>query len=169
MTRPVLAKCGSGIASQDFLGPAMSLQSEADPMTHTSRKMVEIVARKTSLMPCILDDDPGQLNMLSAVIVDMGYEPIPMHDPKDVLKFVQYGRCQLLLADFHMPGMRRYEFLDQVLRCDPGVHVIVMTKEYTLETALEAIRRGAADFLPKPVDRARLKETLDEVAALNDQ
>jgi DNA-binding NtrC family response regulator len=65
--------------------------------------------------------------------------------------------------------MRRYEFLDQVLRCDPGVHVIVMTREYTLETALEAIRRGAADFLPKPVDRARLKKTLDDVAALYDQ
>jgi len=68
-----------------------------------------------------------------------------------------------------MPGMHRYEFLDRVLRCDPGVHVIVMTREYTLETALEAIRRGAADFLPKPVDRARLKKTLDEVAALYDQ
>jgi len=138
-------------------------------MTYTSRKMVEIVAGKTSLMPCVLDDDPAQLNMLSAVIAEMGYEPIPMNDPQDVLKFVQYGRCQLLLADFHMPVMNRYEFLDQVLRCDPSTHVIVMTKEYTLETALEAIRRGAADFLPKPVDRVRLKEALDEAAALCDQ
>jgi DNA-binding NtrC family response regulator len=138
-------------------------------MTHTSRKMVEIVARNSSLRPCILDDDPAQLNMLSAVIAEMGYEPIPMHDPEDVLKVVQYGVCRLLLADFHMPGMRRYEFLDQVLRCDPGVHVIVVTKEYTLETALEAIRRGADDFLPKPVDQPRLKKMLDEVAALYDQ
>jgi DNA-binding NtrC family response regulator len=72
-------------------------------------------------------------------------------------------------ADFHMLGMQGYEFLDQVLSCDPGVHVVVMTKEYTLETALEAIRRGAADFLPKPVDRAGLKKKLDEVAALYDQ
>jgi DNA-binding NtrC family response regulator len=147
----------------------MSSKSEPDLITYTSGKIVEIVARKTSLMPCILDDDPAQLNMLSAVIAEMGYEPIPMQDPEDVLKFVQYGQCRLLLADFHMPGMRRYEFLDQVLRCDPGVHVIVMTKEYTLETALEAIRRGAADFLPKPVDRVRLKETLDEVSAQCDQ
>jgi len=138
-------------------------------MTYTSRKMVEIVVRRSSLRPCILDDDPAQLNLLSAVIADMGYEPIPMHDPEDVLNVVQYGGCRLLLADFHMPGTLRYEFLDQVLRCDPGVHVIAMTKEYTLETALEAIRRGAADFLPKPVDQARLKKTLDEVAALYDQ
>jgi DNA-binding NtrC family response regulator len=138
-------------------------------MTHTSSNTIEIIAPRALLTPCILDDDPAQLDMLSAVIAEMGYESIPTNDPEDVLKLVKYGRCRLLLADFHMPGMRRYEFLDQVLRCDPGVHVIVMTREYTLETALEAIRRGAADFLPKPVDRARLKKTLDEVAALYDQ
>ena len=132
---------------------------------NASSKSVEIVAPKTSLTPCILDDDPVQLDMLSAVVTEMGYEPIPTQDPEDVLRLVKYGQCRLLLADLHMPGMRRYEFLDQVLRCDPGVHVIVMTREYTLETALEAIRRGAADFLPKPVDRARLKKTLDDVAA----
>jgi DNA-binding NtrC family response regulator len=44
-----------------------------------------------------------------------------------------------------------------------------MTGEYTLDSALEAIRRGATDFLPKPIDRIRLKRTLDEVAALYDQ
>ena len=122
-----------------------------------------------ALTPCILDEDPGQLEGLAAVIGEMGYEPIPTTDPEEALRLVRRGRCRLLLADLHMPGMRRYEFLDQVLRCDPGVHVIVMTREYTLETALEAIRRGAADFLPKPVDHARLKKTLDEVAALYDQ
>jgi len=134
-----------------------------------STKTVEIAAPRTSLTPCILDEDPGQLEGLAAVIGEMGYEPIPTTDPEEALRLVRRGRCRLLLADLHMPGMRRYEFLDQVLRCDPGVHVIVMTREYTLETALEAIRRGAADFLPKPVDHARLKKTLDEVAALYDQ
>lgn len=44
-----------------------------------------------------------------------------------------------------------------------------MTGEYTLEAALEAIRRGAADFLPKPIDHLRLKHTLDDVASLYDQ
>ena len=122
-----------------------------------------------TLTPCILDEDPGQLDGLTAVIGEMGYEPIATSDPEEALRLVKRGQCRLLLADLRMPEMRRYEFLDQVLRCDPGVHVIVMTREYTLETALEAIRRGAADFLPKPVDRVRLKKTLDEVAALYDQ
>src|SRR5260370_28575155 len=65
--------------------------------------------------------------------------------------------------------MDGYKFLEQAHKHDPGIHVIIMTGEYTLESALETVRRGATDFLPKPIDRARLKRTLDDVAALSDQ
>jgi two-component system, NtrC family, response regulator HydG len=68
-----------------------------------------------------------------------------------------------------LPGVHAYELLDRLLRVDPAVHVIIITKEYTLESALEAIRRGATDFLPKPLDRLRLKRALDDVASLYDQ
>jgi len=51
-----------------------------------STKTAEIVAPKSSLTPCILDDDPAQLEMLSAVIADMGYEAIPTSDPEEAPK-----------------------------------------------------------------------------------
>ena len=138
-------------------------------MTHASSKAAEIVVPKKSLTPCILDDDPAQLELLSAVIVEMGYAPIPTHDPEEALRLVNDGRCRVVLVAARMPEMDGYEFLDRALRSDPGVHVILMAREYTLESALEAIRRGASDFLPKPVDRAHLRKTLDDVAALYDQ
>jgi DNA-binding NtrC family response regulator len=128
----------------------------------------ELAAPKTSLMPCILDDHT-QLDLLSAVIEDMGYQSITTSDPEEALGLVRSGRCRLVLADVSMPGMNGYEFLDRALRSDPGVHVIVMTGEYTLESALDAIRRGATDFLPKPIDHTRLKRTLDKVATIYDQ
>jgi DNA-binding NtrC family response regulator len=134
-----------------------------------SSKTVEIVAPKSSLTPCILDDDPAQLEMLTAVIAGMGYEAIPTGDPEEALQLVKRGQCRLVLADVHMPGMDGYEFLDKVSRSDPGVNVILMTGDYTLDSALEAIRRGASDFMPKPIDRVRLKKSLDDVAALYDQ
>jgi DNA-binding NtrC family response regulator len=138
-------------------------------VTVTSSRTVELTAPKKTLTPCILDDDPAQLDVLSAVIAEMGYEAIPVSDPEEALRLVKQGRCRLVLADLHLAGMEGYEFLDRALRSDPGIHVIVMTEEYTLESALEAIRRGAADFLPKPVDHARLRKALDDVAALYDQ
>src|SRR6266704_3509310 len=134
-----------------------------------SSKTVEIVAPKSLLKPCILDDDPAQLEMLSAVIGDMGYEAIPTTEPEEALKLVRCGLCRMALVDVHMPRMDGYEFLERALRSDPGVHVVLMTGDYTLDSALEAIRRGASDFMPKPIDRARLKRSLDDVAALYDQ
>jgi DNA-binding NtrC family response regulator len=138
-------------------------------MTYGSSKTVDIVAPKTSLTPCILDDDPVQLDILAGLIAQMGYEPIPTPDPEVALKLVKHGRCRLVLASVRMPEIDGYEFLDRALHSDPGVHVILMAGEYTLESALEAIRRGASDFLPKPVDLGRLRKTLDDVAALYDQ
>jgi DNA-binding NtrC family response regulator len=132
-------------------------------------KTVEIVAPKSSLRPCILDDDPVQLDAMTALIADLGYEAVPTSDPEEALKAVRHGRCRLVIANLRASGGDGYQFLDRTLRTDPGVHVIVMTSDYTLDSALEAIRRGAADFLPKPIDRNRLKRTLDDVAALYDQ
>ena len=138
-------------------------------MAQAPLKTIEVPTIRTSLTPCILDDDPGQLDMLCELVSSVGYEPIATPDPEEALELVRSSKCRLVLADVHMPGIDGYEFLDMALRIDPGVHVILMTGDYTLDSALDAIRRGGTDFLPKPIDRMRLKRTLDETAALYDQ
>ncbi|HET8923313.1 MAG TPA: sigma-54 dependent transcriptional regulator [Candidatus Acidoferrum sp.] len=138
-------------------------------MARALSNTVEITSTKASLTPCILDDDPAQLDMLAAVITGMGYEPVVTPDPEEAMRLVCHGRCRLALVDVHMPVMDGYEFLDRALRADPGAHIILMAGDYTLDSALEAIRRGAVDFLPKPIDRTRLRKTLDDAAALYDQ
>jgi len=138
-------------------------------MAHAYSKTVEISSLKSSLTPCLLEDDPVQLDRLSALVAELGYESVSTSDPDEALTAVRCGRCRLMIVNIHASGTEGYEFLDRALRTDPGLHVIVITGEYTLDSALESIRRGAADFLPKPIDRNRLKRTLDEVAALYDQ
>ena len=138
-------------------------------VAHAQTRTIALSTLKTSLTPCILDDDSAQLEMLSDVMEGLGYEAVTTSDPEEALGLVRSGRCRLILADVKMPEMSGYEFLDRALKSDPGIHVIVMTGDYTLDSALDAIRRGATDFLPKPIDRMRLKKTLDEVATLCDQ
>src|ERR1035438_3642473 len=135
-------------------------------MAHAYTRTAAVVTPDRALAPCILDEDPAQLEALAKLVQELGYEPILTSDPEEALKSVRHGHSRFLLAD---PGIHGYEFLDRVIRTDPGVQVIVMTGQYTLESALEALRRGAIDFLPKPIDRNRLKHTLDESAALYEQ
>ena len=138
-------------------------------MGQATTRSLEIATPRTVFTPCILDDDPAQLDLLAEQIAGFGYEAVSTSNPEEALRLVRSGNCRLILADMHMPSMGGYEFLDQALRCDPGVHVVMITGDYTLDSALEAIRRGATDFLPKPIDQARLKRTLDDAAALYDQ
>jgi DNA-binding NtrC family response regulator len=138
-------------------------------MAYTSFKTAEVSTPRTPLTPCIFDDDPSEREALTNVISAMGYEPVPTGDPEEALRLIRLGRCRLVLASAHLDSPEPYSFLDRALRCDPGLHILVMTAGYTLDAALEAIRRGATDFLPKPLDLIRLKRTLDEVSNLYDQ
>jgi DNA-binding NtrC family response regulator len=138
-------------------------------MLNTSLNKIEILAPRTSLKPCILDHDPVQLSKLSAAVAEMGYEAVPARESKEALELVRIGQCRVVMVAAHIPEMDGYEFLDRALDTDPDVHVILMAGQYTLESALGAIRRGAWDFLPLPVDFARLRKALSEIASLYDQ
>ena len=79
-------------------------------VAHANPKTGQTAEPKSSLTPCILDDDPAQLEMLSELVASMGYEPVLTSNAAEALKLVQYGRCRLVLADVHMPGMDGYRF-----------------------------------------------------------
>src|SRR5713101_517178 len=133
------------------------------------QKVAAATAASTALTPCILDDDPEQLEVLTEIFATMGYEAIPTQDPQQALDLIRRGRCRFVLSDVNMPAMNGFTFLQEALQIDPGVHVALTTGAYTLETAVDAVRRGAYDLLAKPIDRARLRLTLDEVSGLYDQ
>ena len=134
-------------------------------MAHATTKAIELASPKmATLTPCILDDDPEQLDLPGEQVAVLGYEAIPTSDADEALQLIRFGRCRMIFADKHTPGTNGHDFLDQALRCDPGAHVIMMSGDYSLDSALDAIRRGATDFLPKPIDQIRLKRTRDDAA-----
>ena len=113
---------------------------------------------------CVVDDDPSILEMLSEMLASFGYRCLATSEPEEALKYVGTGKCRIVLSDLKMPGMSGLKFLERALREDPGAYVLLMTGFYSIESAIEAIRHGAYDYLPKPIDRQRLKKTLGDLA-----
>jgi DNA-binding NtrC family response regulator len=113
----------------------------------------------SSFLTCVVDDDPALLESLLETMRTLGYDAVGTTDAQEALEHVRSGRCRVVISDIKMPGMDH----------DPGVHVILVTGYYSLDSAVDAIRRGAYDYFAKPVEREKLKRTLDEISEIYSQ
>lgn len=113
----------------------------------------------------IIDDNVGSVEMLSAALRQTGVLIHTASDPAEGLETVRRVRPRLVVTDLVMPGLSGLDVLEQVMSFDPSIDVLLMTAHYTTETAVEAIRRGAADYLQKPVKIATLRTRVTELIA----
>jgi DNA-binding NtrC family response regulator len=112
---------------------------------------------------CVVDDDVATVEMLCDTLTSCGYRCFGTTDPYEGLRYVGKGKGRIVLCDLKMPTMDGLAFLKQALHQDPGVYVILMTGFYSIDSAIEAIKHGAYDYLPKPYERHRLKKTIDDL------
>jgi DNA-binding NtrC family response regulator len=120
---------------------------------------------KTSVSLVIIDDNLGSLEMLSSALSRQGLDIFTASDPQKGLELIHTKHPQIVLTDLVMPGMSGLEVLEQTAAFDPSIDVVLMTAHYTTETAVEAIRKGAADYLNKPVSIAVLRERIGKFVA----
>lgn len=106
----------------------------------------------------ILDDNAGSLELLSAALSREGAVIHTASRPGQALELIQQYRPQLVLTDLVMPEMSGLDVLDRIMETAPATDVVLMTAHYTTETAVQAIRRGAADYLEKPIRVPVLRE-----------
>jgi DNA-binding NtrC family response regulator len=133
-------------------------------VTLTEQPIVSL-ARK-NLPICVLDDEDDIVELASERLTKAGFPTMGTSNPQDVLEKIRHGVCRAVLADYKMPGMDGLAFLEKALQCDPGMYVILVTGFYSVDSAIEAIKRGAYDYICKPIDFARLIGSLDELADL---
>lgn len=131
----------------------------------TENSTAESVRR--TLPICILDDESDLVEITSVKLSRLGYPTFGTTRTDDALGQVRVGACRAVLADMKMPGMDGFAFLEKSLQIDPSVAVILVTGFYSVDSAIEAIRRGAHDFLCKPIDDERLVKSLDELAEVS--
>lgn len=104
----------------------------------------------------VVEDKSAMQQMLSATLAGEGYEVDIASNGKDAIHKAKNKRYDLVLTDLKLPGADGLEVLSEVKEIDPDMSVIVMTAYGTVETAVEAMKVGAFDFITKPFDTDRL-------------
>jgi DNA-binding NtrC family response regulator len=111
----------------------------------------------------IIDDNPGSLDLLSNALAQPGLEILTVSDPEEGLDIAYSRHPQIVLTDLVMPKLSGLEVLDRIMEVDPATDVILMTAHYSSESAVEAIKKGASDYLNKPISLPTLRERVGKL------
>jgi two-component system response regulator AtoC len=98
----------------------------------------------------IVDDDPGLRESLELVLAAEGYEVVGAQNADEALGQLAHGLVDVVLCDLRMPGMNGMELLPELVRRLPSATVIMMSAYGSADLAIEAMKRGAYDYLAKP-------------------
>jgi DNA-binding NtrC family response regulator len=120
------------------------------------------MARKSIL---VVDDEKSQREILEMILSGEGYDVTTASSGEAALKFVADRRFDLVLTDFRMTGMSGLDLLKELVDFDKSIIVLLLTAHGTVDSAVDALRLGAFDYLQKPYDRDKLLETISR--ALN--
>ncbi len=107
---------------------------------------------KYNLNVLIVDDDLAMARSVQSVLITQGYRVQMVHSALTALERIQKGEFDLVLLDVMMPEMTGFQVLDALDRANLNTYFIIMTGDTTMESAVEAIRRGASDYLKKPFE-----------------
>ncbi|TSK04689.1 MAG: sigma-54-dependent Fis family transcriptional regulator [Geobacter sp.] len=104
----------------------------------------------------VVDDEKGQRDILSAILTKAGYRLCTVPSAEEALQELGRAEYDLLLTDLKMQGMTGMELMEQVLAENPAQCVVMMTAHGTIDSAVEAMKKGAFDYLEKPLERENL-------------
>jgi DNA-binding NtrC family response regulator len=104
----------------------------------------------------IVDDEFIEASVIGAILTDHGFDISIQNHPRKAMDLAQKQSFALIISDLRMPGMDGLELLQELRRIDPDVAVIIMTAFATVGTAVEAMRKGAFDYIVKPFSKDQL-------------
>ena len=112
----------------------------------------------------IVDDEKDMLALLKRIISEeTDHEVIAETDPVHALELFKEKAFDLVITDLKMPKMDGIKLLESIKKTTPDVSVVILTAFATIETAVEAIRKGAYDYITKPFRRERILLSVEKV------
>lgn len=112
-------------------------------------------------LTCLLvDDEPNLLLTMTHILRSAGYYVIPTKNAVDALEALRQQPVDLMIVDLKMPEIDGISLIKNVRPMFSRLPIIIMTAHASLETAVEAVRQGARDYLIKPIDPAILLERI---------
>ncbi len=114
----------------------------------------------------IIDDDESLRKVIGYMLEEAGYDVERAASAEEGLRKVTERRPDLVLSDIKMPKRDGIELLSDIKRADPTIPVVMLTAFASVETAVEAMKRGASDYLTKPIARDDLTVTVAKALKL---
>jgi two-component system response regulator HydG len=114
----------------------------------------------------VVDDDPGMCGMLQSRLSVRGFSVVTRSSGIDAVDTVQHDPIDVVVTDVTMKGMNGVELCQRLLESRPHLPVILITAFGSMDTAIQAIRAGAYDFLPKPFEIDQLALAIERGATL---
>src|ERR671918_355546 len=111
----------------------------------------------------VVDDEPGMLTLVQRFAEGEGFDVVTRPGGYALLEELPQLNPDAALLDRNMPEVGGLELLRAISEADPGCQVILMTADATVDSAIEAVKLGALDYLSKPLDFNRLREILGGV------
>ena len=109
----------------------------------------------------VVEDDAGVRSFLLDTIAGEGYDATGVASAEEAIQAFETEKYDILLTDIQLPGQSGLELLSHCRRLNPNVYMLVMTGYGTVETAVRAMKLGAADFLCKPININQLLSALE--------
>jgi DNA-binding NtrC family response regulator len=113
----------------------------------------------------VVDDEESILDIISRFAEDAGFDVVTCAGGEQALEHLGQHRADVAAVDLRMPDVGGIEVLRAIREADPDCQVILMSGEATIDSAVEAVKLGAIDYLTKPFDFPRLKHLLETISA----
>ncbi len=111
----------------------------------------------------VVDDEQGILDVVSRFARRAGFDVVTCAGGRDAIAQLQVRRADLVMVDLRMPDVGGLDVLKAIREIDPQCQAVLMTGYASVDTAVEAIKLGAMDYLSKPLDFARVQQLLATV------